>query len=175
MRVHELIGRDIRWERTKDRGEHYQLLVDNQQVAALSWTSQWRNDKAQADIPSGSFRFERQGFWSQRIVIYDQHSEERGVYVPNWKGGGRLELSSGDVYFWRARGWMFSSYQWLNKDEKPLIDFAVKTGWFKMSTELGFMATGIKPENVDLLVVFGWYLAILAYKDAATTAAAGGS
>lgn len=173
MRVHELIGKDIRWVRTKERGEHYQLLVDDQQVASLRWTSQWRNDKAQADIPTGSFRFERQGFWSQRIIIYDQYSEERGIYVPRWTGSGRLELSSGDVYIWKPRGWMGGRYEWLNKDEKPLIDFAVRKGWFKMSTELGFLATGIKPENVDLLVVFGWYLVILASKDAAAASAAG--
>jgi hypothetical protein len=171
MRVHELIGKDIRWERTKEKGEHYHLMIDDEQVAALSWTGQWRYDKAQAQTSYGSFRFERQGFWSQRVVILEDSGEERGVYNPNWwAGGGVLELSSGDTYTWRPRGWMGSRYEWQNNDEKPLIEFAVKHGWFKMSTELGFVATGIKPENVDLLVIFGWYLIVLANKDAAATA-----
>jgi hypothetical protein len=171
MRVHELIGKDIRWERTKEKGEHYHLLVDDEQVAALSWTSQWHYDKAKAETGYGSFRFERQGFWSQRIVILDENGDERGVYNPKWTGGGTLELSSGDTYIWRPRGWMGNRYEWLNRDEKPLIEFAVRHGWFKMSTELGFVATGIKPENVDLLVIFGWYLVVLATKDAAVAAA----
>jgi hypothetical protein len=174
MRVHELIGKQLTWQKPKFARSYFEMYADQQLVATLEWKSEWRN-AAVASTPSNVWRFDRVGFWKPHIEITLEAHEGvlYGTYIPNWSGTqGTLTLASGDAYEWKRMNFWSTQYEWHSlrdvEDPKPLIEFHKRSGWGKSRAEIGFLATGIKPESVDLLVAFGWYLLVLQERDTAT-------
>lgn len=179
MRVHELIGKELTWQKPQFARNYFEMYADDQRIATLEWQSMWRN-AAVASTPSNLWHFDRVGFWQRRIEITLEGRDTAGlygVYTPNWAGDqGTLRLASGDDYEWKRTNFWGTQFEWLSlrdaDDPKPLLQFFKRTGFGKARAEIGFLATGIKPETVDLLVAFGWYLLVLKERDTAAVVAA---
>ena len=88
------------------------------------------------------------------------------VFKPSWNGGGRLTMPAGAEYKFGHKGFFRAEWSWFKKgDDTPLISYIAKTSLLRRKVDVTFSPAGERDPNGPLLVVFGWYLRVMADSD----------
>jgi hypothetical protein len=194
--IQEAADQELIWRQPSAFKEQYELRAGDEVLATLHWQSAW-GTLATARTAEGEWTFKRSGFWQQRIGVRPLGSErEVATFVPDWSGNGILTIEGERTFRWVGKGFWGLEKLWQERaDAPPLIGFknagALKTearvvlspvaASLPETTQLDDLYAPLPPEEMappssplvelPLLVTLGFYLMVLASRDAAAAAA----
>jgi hypothetical protein len=132
---------------------------------------------ATAESGDGCWTFKRVGFWKTSVTVRPcGAAADLAVFRHcTWDGGGTLEFSGGARFNASTSFWA-SNLRFTTPAGEPLVGFRFG-GVFHRVAEVEVFPPAMTLAELPLLVMFGWYLAIMLDMDTAsavTTAAIGG-
>jgi hypothetical protein len=148
----------------------YELISSDELIATLTFRG-IGGTFATAESEDGCWTFKRVGFWQNKATIRTFESDNNLAVFNNntWKSGGTLEFTNGNKYKATNNFWM-TKYEFQKDTGEPLIRFKYG-GIFHLSSEVEILPeAGALPE-LPVLVMFGWYLAVMLYMDTSSAAA----
>ena len=170
-KLSEVVTLELRWAQPKAMRSEYELTASGEVVARLSIPSPW-GTKATAESGDGAWTFKRTGFWQQTASIRKQGSDEDLAIFRNntWHNGGTLTFSNGREFrattnFWSTR------LEFEDGAGMPMVRYHYG-GVFKLHADVEVTAAARQLPETPLLVLFGWYLALMLHRDAAGASAA---
>ncbi|MDQ2906923.1 MAG: hypothetical protein M3Y81_25720 [Chloroflexota bacterium] len=165
--IGEIASQELVWMQPDALKSVYELRAGNEIAATLLWETKYG---VLAESADGRWRFTREGIINQRNTIREAASNaDIALYKPKFtSSGGRLLLSGGDSFTWQNLRFWGSEKAWLDAAGTPLVRFD--------STSLKRIPVTIEPGAVSLLqlsllLAFGCYLLVLAYRDTTKLAA----
>src|SRR5512146_2113843 len=98
-KIHELIGRELKWTQPSAMKMEYELHAGDEVAATLHFRSSF-GSFATATSADGSWTFKRVGFWQTQVTIRASGAATNLAIFKNntWSGGGTLELPDGRKY-----------------------------------------------------------------------------
>lgn len=194
--IQEAADQELFWRQPSAFKEYYELRAGDEVLATLHWETAW-GALATARTAEGAWTFKRSiSFWHQHVDVYPLGSErEVATFVPGWTGNGTLTVEGVRTFQWVGKGILGLEKLWQEReDAPPLIEFkhagSLKTearvtlsqvaAALPETTQLDDLYTPLPPEQMvppslplvelPLLVTFGFFLMILAARDAAAAA-----
>jgi hypothetical protein len=170
--IKSVVDHELVWTQQSMLKQEYDLLFGGEKVAVLRFPKMM-GTLGVAESGDGTWTFERLGFWKSKTVVKANGStEELGSYVSNtWKGGGVLELPTGKNFIvWRSAWKGLSEFR--TEDGEALFQIHQR-GAFRVSAALRINRIALQHPELAWLVLFGFYLTLMARRDTATQAAAG--
>lgn len=160
-------GRPLRWSRLRWFKGDFELRAGDDSVGTLSFHSLWSYHLATATSADGTWTFKRTGFWRPEITVRASGSDDDiAVFRYNmWKKGGCLEFRDGRKFRFTDKRWA-TRFE-IRSDRDAVLMSLRANSWTDSSAEV---ETGPEAERLpeqSLLLLFGWYLAILTRNDAA--------
>ena len=169
--LNDVMSEALQWVRPKRSKRAFELRAGEAVVATLVWT---RGSSALAQWAQGQYRFSRQGWLRQRILVHGASSttpvatdEPLATFAQR---AGALTFPDGRAFLWRKPQRWTSERVWVDSNATALVRFR----------SVGHAAVAVicQPEAVSLpelplLLLLGQYLLVLASQDAeaASTAA----
>jgi hypothetical protein len=162
-------GHELKWSQPSLKME-YELRSPDALVASLKFRSSW-GTFATAESADGAWTFKRIGFFQNRVTIRNAGLDENVASFKNntWSSGGTLELPDGRKFKATTNIWQ-TNLQFQTESEAMLVRFNFG-GVFRKSAVVEISPIGRNVRELPLLVLFGWYLAIMLDQDSTTTAA----
>jgi hypothetical protein len=150
--------------------QHYELRADDAIVATLIFRSAW-GSFATAESADGCWTFKRVGFWQTRTTVRrcDSTDDLATFQHKTWSGGGSLTLSDGRAFHLTSNTWQ-TKLDVLDSQQNSLLHYA-STGLFKLGATLTVEPHARANTELPWLALFGWYVLVMMYHDAAATAA----
>jgi hypothetical protein len=76
-----------------------------------------------------------------------------------WGYGGTLRWSNGRSAEFKGKrhGWWTMQWTWYI-DNQPLLHFNSKYSWVETKDQVDIVAANLPPDDIALLLTFGWYL-----------------
>ena len=168
-KIAEYYQQPLKWVQPKMLNEAYELRSGDELIATLTFRG-IAGTFATAESGDGSWTFKRVGFWQNKATIRASGSDkDLAVFKNNtWTGGGTLLFTNGNSYKATTNFWM-TNYEFQKDSGEPIIRFKYG-GIFHLSSEVEVLPeAGALPE-VPVLVMFGWYLAVMLYMDSSSAA-----
>jgi hypothetical protein len=170
-RITDFYQQPLKWEQPDMFKNVYELRSREEQVATLNFRSMW-GTLATAESADGCWTFKRVGFWQNKATVrvcgFDQ---DLAVFTNNtWTQGGTLEFAGGGAFKATTNFWM-TNYEFQTDLGEPLVRFEYG-GFFRLSAEVAILPAARTLEQLPVLVLFGWYLAINLHNDSGAAAAA---
>ena len=173
-KIAEVIGRELKWAQPSAWKMEYELRADDELIATLRFRSSF-GSFATAESADGCWTFKRVGFWHTRVTIRGCGSDVDIAAFKNntWSGGGTLEFSDGRKMLATTNLWQ-TNFEFKTEAGETLVRFNIG-GLVHLSAtvEIDPGASGL-PE-LPLIVMLGWYLAVMMYMDSAASAGAIGA
>jgi len=162
----------LKWVQPSGLKLEYELLAGETEAATLKFRSCW-GTLARAESADGCWTFKRNGFWQTRASIrMCGANTDLAVFQNNtWTGGGTLTFTAGARYKATTNLWM-TNYEIRTENDEPLVRFNYG-GLFRLSAQVEIQSAAKGLADLPLLVLFGWYLAVMCYMDASVAGAAG--
>ena len=169
----EVVTRELRWAQPRALHAEYELTASGELAGRLEFHSAW-GTKAFAESSEGVWTFKRTGFWQQTASIRKEGSDEDLAVFKNntWQNGGTLTFSNGREVRATTNFWS-TQLEFQDGAGMPMVRYHYG-GVFKLHAEVEVTAAARSLPETPLLVLFGWYLALMLHRDAAGTAAAAG-
>lgn len=167
------------WIQPKTMERRFELRTGNLLYASLVFTKM-TGSLATGTSSEGIWTFKRVGFFNPRITIRQEGAEtDLALYTPKWSGSsGVLQFVDGPTYHWRIANFWATRVEWTTPAGSPLVTFHSGIDNSRISDMLKVQAgvtLSIEARHLrelDLLVLFGWYLMILHHDDTVVAAAA---
>jgi hypothetical protein len=192
--IQEAAAHDLIWRQPSAFKEQYELRADEEVLATLQWKNTL-GTLATARTAEGAWTFKRGGFWQQRIVVRPLDTEhDVATFVPNWSGGGVLTVAGGRTFHWSSQGFLRLEKHWQEREDgPPLVGFkqvsnlknearltlSIEAARLPETVQLDDLYLPLPPEKMTppaeplaelpLLVTLGFYLLVLAIRDAAAS------
>lgn len=169
--IRECAGLPLMWVQPKATQQRFELRGGDEVLAVMQWPSSWRSGST-VEAAEGSWSFHRQGF-SQRVII---EVHRAGFLAPTlsrrWTGSATLSFPDGHAYLWKNAGFWGNRRAWTTPEGMPLIHFQTKYGFLKTGGEVTVDPLAAALPDLALLVSLGWYLTVMASRDAAAASSA---
>lgn len=168
--IRAVVDHELTWSQESAFKNEFELRFGGELVATLR-LPKMLGTMGVAESGDGSWAFERIGFWKARTVVRASGSNvELGSYTSNtWKGGGVLELSDGKKFtVWRSIWKGLSEFR--TEEGEPLFQIHHRSS-FRVSASLRINRKALQIPELPWMVLLGFYLEVMARKDAATHAA----
>jgi hypothetical protein len=169
--IGSVIDHELTWSQASAFKNEYELRFGGELVASLR-LPKMIGTMGVAESSDGSWTLERVGFWKMRTVIKANGSaDELGSYRNTaWKSGGVLELPGGKKFivwksFWKR------IFELRTEAGEPLYQLQQLTT-FRVSASLRINRRALQEPELPWLVMFGFYMLVMARHDAAVHAAA---
>jgi hypothetical protein len=167
------------WIQPKTMERRFELRTGNLLYATLQFTK-LTGSLATATSSEGVWTFKRVGFFNPRVTIRKEGSEtDIALYTPKWSGAsGNLQLADGPAYQWRHANFWSTRMEWTSPSGTVLVAFhsgienSRITDMFKIQAGVTLSTEARHLQELDLLVLFGWYLMILHHDDSTAAVAA---
>jgi hypothetical protein len=161
---------ELSWQQPSAMRRVYELRAGDELAATLSFRSDW-GSLATAESADGCWTFKRVGFWQSRVTVRRCVSDEDlATFQHNtWTGGGTLTRADGLAYHLTTNTWQ-TKLTVLDSQQLPLLHYDSK-GWFKLKAALAVEPQAISNPDLPWLAMFGWYVVVMMYFDAASTTA----
>jgi hypothetical protein len=168
--IADVASAELRWQQPSALSQRYELRADDTLVATLTFRSDW-GSFARAESADGCWTFKRVGFWQTRITVRQCDSEtDLATFQHNtWSGGGTLTLADGRVFQLTTNTWQ-TKLEVLDSQQIPLLHYA-SSGLFKLGATLTVEPQARASAELPWLTLFGWYVIVMMYQDAAATTA----
>src|SRR6185436_11723659 len=167
-KLSDVVTQRLEWVQPALLKSEFEFRANGEPVGRLEIASVW-GSKATAELGDGSWTFKRVGFWQQTASVRRTGADEDVAIFKNntWQSGGTLTFSNGRVFrattnFWSTR------MQFESETSEPLVRYHYG-GVFKMHADVEVTAAGRILAEAPVLVMFGWYLAVMLHRDAAGT------
>lgn len=164
--ISQATGRPLRWNRRRWFRSDFELRAGDDPVGTLSFRSMW-SYLATAASADGAWTFKRTGFWRPVIAIRAAGSDaDLAVFRYNtWQNGGWLEFPDGRKFRLTDKRWA-TCFEIRSAHDEVLM--ALRTSsWTERSAEVEPAPEATKLPELSLLLLFGWYLAVLTRDEAA--------
>ncbi len=164
-RIGEVTGQDLKWSQPRALSMEYALHAGAELAATLKFRSSF-GTLATAESADGCWRFKRVGFWQARATIRTCDSEENLAIFTNstWASGGTLEFPGGARFNATTNIWT-TDLGFRTVADEPLVRFHYG-GVLRKSADVEIAPLALGMPELPLLVMFGWYLAIMLDMDA---------
>jgi hypothetical protein len=170
--------RQLHWVQPKALDRWFELRSGDELLATLSWETIC-GSLARAETADGSWTLKRVGFLNPRVTVRESGSEiDLATFWPRWLGDGTLEFAYGRAFRWQSTNFWATDWMFADSSGTPLIHFKQGSPEGKLSDVFKIQAlVEIHPQAAELqelglLILVGWYLAVLRHDDAAAGAAA---
>lgn len=170
--IREAVGGELVWRQPRATKERYELHAGDEVLATLGWARAF-GSLAEAVSADGSWTFKRVGFWQPRATIRAAGSDEDlATFEPRWTGSGVLTLPGGTSYHWgHANAWG-TKYAWRDASEREVIRFGATAALLRSEATVEVAPEAAALPDLPLLMLFGWYLTVMGFRDAAGATAA---
>jgi hypothetical protein len=170
-KIAECVGVGLEWVQPKAPKHAWELRAGKEVVATLRFRSAL-GSFATAESGDGCWTFKRVGFWQTRVTVRACDGDRDLAHFRNdtWSGGGTLELADGRRFRATTNLWQ-TDYRFVGDLGQPLVRFAL-SGALRLRAEVTLSAEGAHRPALPLLVLLGWYLAVMMHQDAGAAAAA---
>jgi len=168
--IRSVVDHELSWSQQSLLKSEYELRFGGELIATLRFPKMIGTIGV-AESGDGSWTFERIGFWKSKTVVKASgSSDELGSYTSNtWKAGGVLELPTGKkITVWRSI-WK-GRFEFRTEEGESLYQIQQLTS-FRVSASLRINRRALQIPELPWLVLFGFYLFVMARSDAATQAA----
>ncbi|HNQ78283.1 MAG TPA: hypothetical protein PK747_04690 [Acidobacteriota bacterium] len=176
-KIEQATGAELRFVEPKAFKESFELRSGPGLMGKLIFGSSM-GTLATAETASGIWTFKRVGFLDPRVTIRVAGKEEDiAVFAPRFWGGGNLELRDGRGFKWRSINFWSTRWGFTDRREMPVVDFIPGnaepglSGIFKHEAEVKVDGSAWSLPELPLLIMAGWYLMVLQYRDSAAVAA----
>ena len=162
----------LEWAQLRAFGRQYELRAGDDIVGTLSWMRTC-GTAASAVCEEGQWVFERPGIFSRKVQVREAGTgAEVGLFQPNWRGDGLLELVDGRIFQWVHANFWGTQWLFLGSAGEPLLRFQSRSRRFKMTASVGIASSGLPAKETSLLTMLGWYLMVLRSREMSAAAAA---
>ena len=160
------------WKQPSAFARTFELRSDDSLVATLHFPKTF-GTLAEAVWGEHQWTFKRQGFLRPRITARLSGSEqELALYEPNWTGAkGVLHGPGTRIFLWESVNLFGSEHRWRCAESGPLLHFTQK-GVLRSGAEVDVTDAGQREEHLNLLVLLGWYLVLMAQEEASAAVVA---
>jgi len=170
--IADISHRHLRWVQPKALQETYELRDGDNLVATLKFRSSF-GTLARAESGDGCWTFKRVGFWQNKatVRICDRETDLAIFKNNTWNDGGTLEFADGRQFKATTNSWN-TRFEFQTTAEEPLLSLKYE-GVFRLSATLEVLPLASAMVELPLLVLFGWYLAVMLYHDSSVAAVVG--
>jgi hypothetical protein len=164
--ISEATDLPLRWNRLRWFKGDFELRAGDDSVGTLSFHSMW-SYLATATSADGTWTFKRTGFWRPEITVRVSGGDaDIAVFRYNtWKNGGWLEFRDGRKFRTTDKRWA-TRFE-IRSDRDEVLMSLHASSWTDSSAEVELGPEAGRLPEQSLLLLFGWYLAILTRNDAA--------
>ncbi len=171
MTMRDAAGRVLECVQVSARQLEYEFRAGAEVVGTLRWQKPF-GSLALAEVADARWSFKRSGFL--RPVVTARPSEaaaEPSMLRPNWRGEGPLFCPGGRSYTWTSLSYWRCEWAFLDSRGETLVRFTPDPGRGKAAAEITLSPSALAVPDLPLLVLFGWYLLVLASEDEEAAAA----
>jgi len=170
QKIVEFIDRDLKWTQPSLLKAEYVLSAGVVVVATLKLRSSF-GTLATGASGDGCWTFKRGGFWQTRITIRAGGSDNDLAVFRNdtWSQGGTLEFSHGARLQATTKFWT-TQLTFTTEAGEPLLSFDYG-GLFRRTAAVAVSPAGRSLAELPILVLFGYYLAVMSEMDGAAAGA----
>ncbi len=168
-KIIDCFQQSLKWVQPKMFDNKYELHAGDELVAALAFRG-IGGTFATAESGDGGWTFKRVGFWQNKATVRTRESKsDLAVFRNNtWTGGGMLEFANGKIFKATTNFWM-TNYEFQKDTGEPLVRFKYG-GIFHLSSEVEILPEARALSELPVLILFGWYLAVMLYMDSSAAA-----
>lgn len=169
-KIAEVIGQELEWAQPSAWKMQYELHSGAELVATLRFRSSF-GSFATGESLDGGWTFKRIGFWQTRATVRAEGSEtDLAMFKHNsWSGGGSLEFPDGRKLLATTNGWQ-TKLEIKTEAGEILLRFNTR-GFVHLSATLEIHPAAAQMPELPWLVMFGWYLVVMLYMEAAASVA----
>jgi hypothetical protein len=170
-KIAEVIGRELKWVQPSAWKMEYELRAGDELIATLRFRSSF-GSFATAESSDGCWTFKRIGFWQTRVTIRGCGSDTDIATFKNntWSGGGTLEFPDGRKFPATTNLWQ-TTFEFKTEAGETLVRFK-SGGLVHLSATVEIQPDAAGVPELPLVIMFGWYLAVMMYMDTASSAGA---
>jgi hypothetical protein len=163
-------GLSMQWKQPHLMEPAFELKYSEEVLASLRFKNSF-GSYAEGAISEGEWSFKTKGFLSTQVIIRVKGSEKNVALYRNntWSGGGTLEFPDGRKYQANSNFW-HAQFEFTDESGETLIRFTNIEG-FKLHAQLELLPAAYKLQETPLLVLLGWYLAVMTSRDGEMVAA----
>ena len=171
QKISDVAGDKLKWSQPSALGRHYELRRSGDLIARLQFRSRL-GALATAESGDGSWTFKREGFWKHKATVRSSGSEvDVATFLDNtWKSGGTLEFPDGRRFPATTNLWS-TNFAFESNAGETLVRYHY-SGVFRLSAEVEIRQPAKAMAELPILVLFGWYLAVMLHMNSAVAAAA---
>lgn len=172
QKILDVSHQPLKWSQPKALQEAYELHAGDELVATLKFRSAF-GTLARAECGDGCWTFKRVGFWQNKATVRTCTGvSDLAVFKNNtWSDGGTLEFNDGRQFKATTNAWK-TRFEFQTLTEETLLRFNYE-GVFRLSATVEIHPTAQILVELPLLVLFGWYLAVMLYHDSSAVAVVG--
>lgn len=166
--LRDIAGQTAIWRQPSPLRQEYEMTVNDEVVATLRW-KKIGGTTAIARAPEGTWTFKSAGFLTPRVTIRLPNSDyDFGTFRTGGIGSGMLESLGDQKFEWRCVSFMQNSWAFFDDEGNKLLQIRPELQGTKPTgvVEIGVKAAG--RQEIGFLVIFAWYLLVLAAEDVAT-------
>jgi hypothetical protein len=164
----------LRWTQPDTHQRLFELR-DGERVHAHLRIERHAGTLATGETATGCWTFKRVGFMSPRVTARIQgFSEDAGVFTPAWGGGGAFVLAGGRSMRW-SPGALFGPSAHLVRPDGLILAIFHAAGHglsvrdlLRTEADVEILHAAWHEPDLPLLLVWAWYLTILARHDEAS-------
>lgn len=171
------LDRQFYWVQPKTLARQFELRSGDTLFGTLRFETA-TGTLAIAESATSRWTFKRVGFLNPRVTIReDGGTEDVAVYWPKFWGDGWLEYADGSRFHWKSTNFWRTEWGFANAQEqylfvlKPGVEKSQVSDLLKSQVVVEIASQGHDQAELPLLLMLGWYLAVLHQDDTTMTAA----
>lgn len=167
--IRDLAGQTAVWRQPSSLRQEYEMAVKDEVVATLRWKKPGGTIGI-ARAPEGTWTFKSVGLLTPRVTIRLPNSEyDFGTFRAGANGAGAVE-SLGDQRFpWRCVNFMQNAWAFFNDEGDKILQIRPDPQGNKPGATVEIGVKAAAHQEIGFLVVFAWYLLVLAAEDVAAS------
>lgn len=167
--IRDLAGQTTVWRQPSPLRQEFEMTSGDEVVATLRW-KKMGGTLAIARTPEGTWSFKSSGFLTPRVTVRLPNSDyDFGTFSAGTNGAGVLESLGDQKFPWRCVNFMQNAWAFFDDEGNKLLQIRPELQGTKPTgiVDIGVKASG--RQEVGFLVVFAWYLLVLAAEDVASS------
>jgi hypothetical protein len=169
-RIGKFAGHELQWLQPHALSQSYELRSGDDQIATLSFRG-ILGSLATGVSADGRWTFKRSGFLVTHVTVREEGSDtDLAVFRhKTWQSGGTIEFPDGRHYLASTNFWQ-TRYALTTDADSPLVTFRKASGVFHLNAHVDIHAAAVSLPELPWLVMLGWYLKVLLYRDSTVAA-----
>lgn len=147
-------------------GRRWDLTVEGRASATIEWPSVF-SAKAHAATAGATWDVARKGVLTRHILVSQPGSAVPAATLTQRWRRGELESRIGPRAEWRSRNFFGTRWGFAGADGANLLEFERKTFVIYPKAVVTASHVALRRPDLALLVVLGWYLIVMSWRDTA--------